>query len=264
MSLLILFSLLSHLKSVPYFQRIHIKTGMPPQYDPTLIEYAHALSIFDETHEPRLWLAAMMGLTDMVRSCLEEGDAVDCLGVCIDPEHPVPEDELEFSTPLQQVCMGSRFPEIVKLLLEYGASVTFTGDKQSTPLSLAAYEGCVDTVRLLLLHKADVHAIVPDIGDLTPLEGCVMSDHACPLVVAVLIEHGANVYTTWPDVLVRLHANTKIEEDVKADIEAVVKAEMVTRDKCVALAMAHQDRLGVDSMAKALPPDVLRDILLMV
>lgn len=199
-----------------------------------------------------------MGETDEVRSYLEEGDTVDCLGVGLD---------VPVCTPLQVVCMGSRSPEVVKLLLEYGASVTFTGDTGSTPLALAAYEGCVDTVRLLLLYKADVNDFGSDADDLTPLEGCVMSDAACPLVASVLIEHGANVYRTGPDggtVLDILHDNDMIEQDVEESIEAVIEVELVTRGKCAAFAMAHKERLGAESIVKTLPPDVMRVILLMV
>ena len=219
-----------------------------------------------ETINPRLWDAAMIGHVEYVRECLDAGDAVDDWGTFGDPSDPdLMEDRIGMITPLQAVCHGGNCPEVVELLLKAGASVDARGAHGDTSLSYAAYEGCTKTVDLLLRYKADVYSI--DNEDCTSIESCVMSPDACPVVVRTLLEYGANVYTDieeQPNLLSLLDLNDRIEPDVRADIESLIKAEMLTRDKCAAFAMAHQTRLGATSIAERLDPEVLRMIIRMV
>ena len=43
----------------------------------------------------------------------------------------------------------------MRLLIKHGAAVSAEDKTRSTPLHLAAFSGCSDTVRLLLEHGAD-------------------------------------------------------------------------------------------------------------
>jgi len=66
-------------------------------------------------------------------------------------------------------AVKTKLPNITKLLLEYGASVNerSTSDKV-TPLHIAAYDGNISLIKLLLEHNADPY--IKDEGGNIPLE----------------------------------------------------------------------------------------------
>jgi hypothetical protein len=206
----------------------------------------------------------MYGDAGSVRKFLEDGDVVDELAIHnkSDKEFLTVQD-LHARTALQSVSGINA--EMVELLLRNGASVSLVRGTTMTPLEYAASASCLQSVELLLRYKADVH----------PKNGCLLSPLAmallCPRVsvgvVAALIDHGANVYmknSSNPDMLDLIQFNVCMQEEVKRDIEGLVKTEMSTRDKCLAFAMAHHKRLGVGSVPNAIDPEVLRMILMYV
>jgi len=56
----------------------------------------------------------------------------------------------------------------IQLLLDNGANMEVTNHKNSTPLHLAAEEGCIQVLEILLEHSASVH--VTDQDGNTPLQ----------------------------------------------------------------------------------------------
>jgi ankyrin repeat protein len=174
--------------------------------------------------------------------------------------------DLKATTALQIACFGGN-TEIVELLLRNGASISPVRGAIFSCLGNAILGGRLRTVELLLHYKADVH--LTHANWLPPL-GVALSmpcNAASVGVVSALIDHGANVYTgdsNHPNVLHLIQSNSRIQEDVKRDIEWLVKAEMSARDKCLAFAMAHHNRLGVASTPNVIDPEVLRMILMRV
>jgi hypothetical protein len=86
-------------------------------------------------------------------------------------------------------------------------------------------------------------------------------------VVEMLIEHRANVLAETNTRLISQETNTGLTPQDLAtsqshlQVVAMLKAEAVTRAKCVAFAMGHHERLGVGSPVDGLKPEVLRMVL---
>ncbi|KAJ1482331.1 ankyrin repeat-containing domain protein, partial [Baffinella frigidus] len=155
-------------------------------------------------------------------------------------------------TPLHHAARARRGREAVALvLLQHGADVTAEEAYGRTALHLAAFKGHGAMARLLLQHGADVSA--NDSHGLTALHIGAFQGHAT--VVRVLIEHRANVLAEtnlgWTAVFIAaVHSHL--------EVVAMLKAEAVSRAKCVAFAMGHHARLGAGSMVEALDPEVVR------
>ncbi|KAI0288083.1 ankyrin repeat-containing domain protein [Russula brevipes] len=90
-------------------------------------------------------------------------------------------------TPLHIASIyAKRNPDIVRLLLEYGADVNVQS-ASNTPLRLASAHGNLETVRLLLGHGADVH--IRGKRDMTPLH--IATERGHDANARLLLEHGA-------------------------------------------------------------------------
>jgi ankyrin repeat protein len=203
---------------------------------------------------PALWYAALLGDVPRSRELIDTGANVHEEGVFIVDMPWTHPSMLHKTTPIQEACLNKRL-QIVEILLESGADVSATGETGTPPLCYAARTGCVQSVQLLLRYNADVHS--------TNNDGCtalhlatIYGGDGYPDVVRVLIEHGADVlaqdeYGFTP--FSRSKANTPTW--------ALLKKEVVTRDKCFAFAMGHHKRLGVGSMIANLDPELLRMLL---
>jgi ankyrin repeat protein len=144
--------------------------------------------------------------------------------------------------------------EIVKVLLEAGASVSATNDYGSSPLHVAAYGGSVGAVDLLLKNKADVSSI--DRTDSTALHRAAFSGSV--EVVQKLIHHGANVQAE--------KSGGETAEDVARSrghprVVDMLQTETLHKGKCVALAMGLHERLGVESRVRNLEPEVVQMVM---
>ena len=163
------------------------------------------------------------------------------------------------STPLQ-IALQQDKVEIVKLLLEHGADVSVidVGDGGST-LHLAASKWRAtlrghEAVALLIQHGADVSS--KNESGWTALHRA--AHHGDVEIVRVLLQYGANVLAeTNSGETAEYWATLKAHHQVVA----MLQAEAVTRAKCVAFAMSHQQRLGAGSQVARFDPELLRMVL---
>ncbi len=88
--------------------------------------------------ETPLMIAALRGRLDACQRLLDRGARVDKAGW----------------TPLHYAAAGPE-PSVVKLLLDRGARVDALAPNGSTPLMMAARDGAIDAVPVLLAHGAD-------------------------------------------------------------------------------------------------------------
>mmetsp|Transcript_46280 Transcript_46280/g.110289 ORF Transcript_46280/g.110289 Transcript_46280/m.110289 type:complete len:195 (+) Transcript_46280:329-913(+) len=114
-----------------------------------------------------------------------------------------------------------RHGEVAKVLLQHRADVSATTNWGATALLIAALRGNDELVRVLIEHRANVLAET-NLG--------------------------------WTAVFIAaVHSHL--------EVVAMLKAEAVSRAKCVAFAMGHHQRLGAGSRVEWLEPGVLRMVL---
>jgi ankyrin repeat protein len=210
-----------------------------------LLEHKASVHVRDNKTETPLHIAAQFGYAEAVLQLLQHGADVTTRS--------------DYGqTPLH---LAARFgyAEAVLQLLQHGADVTTKNDYLETPLMSAVRVGkeVVAVVRHLLQYRSNVSTV--DAQSRMPLHWAAFMGHAA--VVGLLLEHGANVLTA--------DATGNTAEDY-ADLEphhevvAILKAEAVTRAKCVAFAMGNQERLGVGSRVLWLDPGVVRMVIALV
>ena len=145
--------------------------------------------------------------------------------------------------------------EEARQLLAGGANVEERGGSSlSTPLQVAVRNAQTEVVHLLLENRADVSA--KDNGGWMALHWGALG--GSEMVVKALLEHRANVLAET--------SNGWIPKDYAISrshvkVVSMLKAEAVSRTKCVAFAMGHHERLGVGSRLEGLDPEVVRKVL---
>ena len=160
-------------------------------------------------------------------------------------------------TPLLMAAIQGRV-YVVQLLLDYNADVHAHG---RTILHKVARTGVRDrsaVVKLLLDHGADVHATDstgPFVG-LTPLHEA--AEGGDPDLVQVLIHHGVNTAALTPS-----GHNAEFLATNKGHLAVVemIQAETLPRAKGVAFAMGLHERLGEASRVSLLDKEVVRIVL---
>jgi cytohesin len=96
--------------------------------------------------------------------------------------------DVDGSTPLH-VATQYGYPDVVELLLEYGADPYVKDNKYGwTPLHYAAWNGSVEVAKLLLEYGADPNVRNDD--GWTPLHEA--SFHCDDVAARILIDHGAD------------------------------------------------------------------------
>ena len=196
---------------------------------------------------PSLWVAAIMGESEEARELLVDGANIEERGGREAP-HPT-----SLTTPLQVAVLGGELG-VVQLLLEHGALVNVKTMDGMTPVQEAANLGFEAVALLLLQHGADLSEV--GARGRTALHWAALSGHG--EVSRALLQHGANVLAETDD--------GRTAEDLALagshfKVLAILRAEAVTRVKCVAFAMGHHGRLGVGSLVETLEPEVLRMVL---
>ena len=91
-------------------------------------------------------------------------------------------------SPLHHASRGADNPEIISLLLQYGANIEATTDKQETPLYWASEINRTDNISLLLQNGANPN-VKNKYGD-TPLY--IASKDVYPVAVSILLQNGAD------------------------------------------------------------------------
>jgi ankyrin repeat protein len=95
--------------------------------------------------------AATVGQTGVVRELLQQP------GANINWQDP----DSQSRTALHRACQYGHL-DVVKLLVEYGASIEATDEKGMTPLLQAAGLECLDVVRFLEENGSDINAVAAD------------------------------------------------------------------------------------------------------
>jgi len=134
----------------------------------------------------------MMILRELFRTALSE-DNWDLADACIEEGYrilPNPIDVSDFG-PLHDAIneLGDR-PEVVEWLLGHGAFVDQRGLVNSTPLIMAARNGLLETLKVLLASGAGVNASTQIDDDETALMVAAKRGHTS--AVEVLLGHGAD------------------------------------------------------------------------
>ncbi|GFS99414.1 hypothetical protein NPIL_346171 [Nephila pilipes] len=95
--------------------------------------------------------------------------------------------------------------EVVNLLLKNGADINAKNDKQATALHLASLNGHVDVVKTLIMIGAEINARSRDGG--TPLHNAV--EHGHEKIVEILLEHGAKINVVYDNNLAPINFAAK-------------------------------------------------------
>uniref|UniRef100_L2FGK8 Ankyrin repeat domain-containing protein 52 n=1 Tax=Colletotrichum fructicola (strain Nara gc5) TaxID=1213859 RepID=L2FGK8_COLFN len=123
-----------------------------------------------------IYYASYLGLTGVVRHLLKDGKH--------DPNKATGSGRVGLEIACKK---GHR--EIVRMLLEWGASIDVAGSRGRTPLNAASENGHLDVVKLLLDKGADI--TVPNSDGWTPLN--TASDNGHLDVVKLLLAKGADI-----------------------------------------------------------------------
>ncbi len=90
------------------------------------------------------------------------------------------------------LAVYNEHPQIVRLLLDYGANPNTRMNNGQTPLFVAAYFGNVKSMKMLIEHGADVN-VKDHLGN-TPLHKASEGDS--PQAVELLLKEGADIHAT--------------------------------------------------------------------
>ena len=134
---------------------------------------------------------------------------------------------------LMHVAVACEQLEMLKMLLDRGASVDLRTSIGSTPLMTAAAAGYLDIVRELLKRGASVDAL-SSVGD-TALMTAVITNHTS--IVVVLLQHSANpdAQDIYGYTALKKAAYFGQEECVKALLRAKANTELLDNDGISAL-----------------------------
>jgi ankyrin repeat protein len=144
-------------------------------------------------------------------------------------------------------------------LLAHHAEVDLRDGDGWTPLHVAAHKGHVDIIILLLQWNPDVSAkvdVAPINFGYTPLHFAAKYGHV--EAVQTLIDRGADVMSVaadggTPEGVATAHGHLHIA--------AIINAAGVQRDRFMAFAMGHHQRLGQGSSVMPVEPEMMRLIL---
>ena len=138
------------------------------------------------------------------------------------------------------------------LILERHASVSSENVLGSTPLQFACLQGEVETAKLLIELGSDLYHL--DHRGIGCLMSAVLYKQAD--IVRLLIKHNMNVAGTGG-----LQAREYALKVGFHEIVEILQQEELALSKSTAFAMSHHLRLGDQSTAKVLDPEVMRMIL---
>jgi ankyrin repeat protein len=187
-----------------------------------------------------LYIASFRGHIDVVRSLIDRG--ADLNAICKD-HIGLYDDEVKW-TPLHvAIHNGHRHTAI--LLLECGADTETRGSRDQTALYMASSRGCVDTVRQLISHGADLNAECKDshvyYGNVkwTPLHVAICK--GTPPIARTLLEQGANSNATDNDWgATPLHVASAQRGDTEVELLLEYGANVDVRTKVASWTPLHK------------------------
>lgn len=121
--------------------------------------------------------AAEAGQLERLERLLKMGENVDI-------------QNLPFQQRPLHLAVYNEHPEIVEMLLRYGADVNARMNNGQTPLFVASYFGDVRSMKMLIEHGAEVN-VKDHLGN-TPLHKAAEGDS--PEAVKLLLKHGAELH----------------------------------------------------------------------
>ena len=143
-----------------------------------LLEHGADVHAQDDKHSTPLHNASYIGYVKIAQLLLGHGASVN-------------ERNKKGRTPLHQVMdslhdtVPDAYFDTIRLLLVHGADVDAVDDHRDSPLHLSSPNGCIKALRILLEHGANVH-LQNNIGE-TPLQ--VASRRGYKDFVCVILEH---------------------------------------------------------------------------
>jgi ankyrin repeat protein len=188
-----------------------------------------------------------MGYTRLVAMSLDEGVDVNKTSWYVREG----ENEGRDCTPLMAAATNGH-TDTVKLLLEHGADVSYKDIFGRNALYNAVLQGHIECVALLLGYNSDVHD--EDVMKTSVIFAAVFLGHV--EIVRMLLRDKVNVMTITSDGFY-LHEFTRGNQE----IITILEDEKMRLDKILSFSMSHHPRLGADSMAVGLDPEVLRMVL---
>ena len=212
------------------------------------------LSVRFREFVPDLWVAAARGNPQRVRRLLAGGADVEKKGGLSQTSPLFAAARMGTIFTIASAESYARHEEVVLLLLQHSADVSAADVFGRTALHVSSWQGHEAVVLLLLQHGADVSSKTK-LGS-SPLHMAALKGHK--QVILTLLEHGADVSSTdlvgqTPEGLATSHSHLQAA--------AMLKAEAVSRAKCVAFAMGLLGRLGAESWVHALDAEMVRKVL---
>ena len=170
-----------------------------------------------------LFLAARKDYLDAIKVFLENGADINLVDVN--------------NQNILYHCLWSKGTKVLEYLCSQGIDVNQKFEKGLTPLHIAAYNGSVDAIKILLEHGAQLE-IQSDSGD-TPLNYGFYGFHSIN-ALRYLIEHGADVNSKTYDNTYILHKAVIIdsEEIIKLLIDHGAKTDCLNKSQMTPLQRA--------------------------
>jgi ankyrin repeat protein len=188
-----------------------------------------------------------MGYTKLVAMSLDEGADINKTAWYVKEGDSNGRD----CTPLMAAAVNGN-TDTVKLLLEHGADVSYKDILGRNAMYNAVLQGYTECVALLLRYNSDVHD--EDVMKTPVIFAAVFLGHV--EIVRMLLRAKVNVMTKTSDGF-HLYEFARGNQE----IVTILDDEKMRLDKILSFSMSHHPRLGVDSMAVELDPEVLRMVL---
>jgi len=144
--------------------------------------------------------------------------------------------------------------------IEIGGNINVTSTEGETPLHIAAYEGSIETVKILLEHGASINE-GDDLG-FTPLYFAIQQEKTD--TVQYLLDHGADIYhptdmDDYPEDVAKATKNKEILRMIMIKkIEKYIKNEL-PKWKFRFWHTAHQKKQAAHQLISALKGDIPPD-----
>jgi ankyrin repeat protein len=193
-------------------------------------------------------------MTDMTESEWHELMKMTPLHSAAMRQDPDVDEDYDTLPRLHQAAYDGDLHIIKYLVLERGARLGSLDNDGCSALQVACVSGELDAVKLLIELGSDLYHLNYD-GD-----NCLIIavNQENGELIRMLLKHKMDVFAVGTDGVTAREFAAQYD---LYDIVDILAEEEATLAKCAAFAMSHHQRLGAQSMAKALDPEVLRMII---